>query len=297
MATVRLHRAVPRVPDGQPHPGIVHTPVVPVKLRKVPPLQRLASLARIEHFADVPQAHRLVLPVGDEVEPIPLGVDVGDALSVAQQNPHGGAARGPQNPPVPHLAHAVVAAGEEDVGGGVGVAHGVHVVAVAAHAHRHLPGVHVQQAQRRVPCAHPRRDLPPVVRELQRPDALAAVEPALVGPEVERLVDVGDVGDGGGARAGHVHHVHDGRDGGVHQPPLVRREAGVRDGPPQASRLHLLPQLEVGLRIVEANALVLEAPDKGVPLLIELTNVGLAVHLVHDAALGGQVVACDMAAL
>ena len=55
------------------------------------------------------------------------------------------------------------------------------------------------------------------------------------------------------ARAG-ARHVHGGRDGGVEQEALVRREAGVGDGPAQVAAVHVLAQPPAAVRLVQPDA-------------------------------------------
>ena len=65
-----------------------YSPVVPIAAQSVRRLGvrgRLVDLVPTPHPAEVPQPHRLVFPVRDDVPAVALGVDIGQTLGMARQ--------------------------------------------------------------------------------------------------------------------------------------------------------------------------------------------------------------------
>ena len=90
-----------------------------------------AELIVSDRLADVPDFQKLVLAVGSEVDAIALAGDVGDALSVANEDTSWSIAR--ESSSIPDFNHAVVTTRENDVGMlSVSKAHRVDLVCMTA---------------------------------------------------------------------------------------------------------------------------------------------------------------------
>lgn len=109
-------------------------PVVPVRDPIIHPRQpQVLKLPIPHHHPQIPQLHRLVLPVRNAIPPIPLRRDERDPLRMPDEGPTRPLPT--QTPPVPHLDERVVRAREEEVRRGrVGERDGVDVPCVSADA-------------------------------------------------------------------------------------------------------------------------------------------------------------------
>mmetsp|Transcript_14588 Transcript_14588/g.49385 ORF Transcript_14588/g.49385 Transcript_14588/m.49385 type:complete len:451 (+) Transcript_14588:597-1949(+) len=291
----RLQHAVPSEGgDGGivwvPRPGlarVLHPTVVPARKPRHRRQARVGLLG--EHAPEVPELHGLVLAVGERVVAITLGGHVGEALEVPGKHAAGlgpravgraprgpGGRRGrPQGPQVPELEQAVVRGREEKVPGNVRSRHGIHVVAVGVHAVQHaggLPVVHVEAL-----VVGPGHEAPPAGAELHGPDPQHVVV-----AQGGCLVDLGHVAlRAGGGVGAELHEVHIRRDGRVGEPPGVRAQRRVRDGPPEGGRGDLFDQ-GPALRVVHADGAVLEAAGEERAVLAVLTGVRPRLHGVHE---------------
>lgn len=142
-------------------------PVIPARDSVVLAIESNSLVRRVRGVAQIPQSHRLVLPVGYDVSSVALGRQESNSLRVADKRARCASSR--HGTTIPHLDVLVVRARKQQVRRGlVGKGDRVHVCLVCADAEHRSPRLDVVHAHRSL-CAT-RNDLTRVVRESERPN-------------------------------------------------------------------------------------------------------------------------------
>ena len=119
------------------------------------------------HGSHVPELGRLVFGIAQDIAPVALAVDVGEAFSMAEEN--AGFAATAQASTVPQLDGRVIGSRVKNVRRvGVSVANSVDVIAVTLNSQHGLLGLNVVHVDGVVPG--PGDDLSSIARKTQRPD-------------------------------------------------------------------------------------------------------------------------------